>query len=69
MGHWGGSAFDGSENGFGDMVGDELMKTLAPNGGQSPLPPKNDGERATPGPVLPYPGQPFEFNLKQRGMV
>jgi hypothetical protein len=44
------------------------MKNLAPMGGQTPHPPKNGGERATPGPVLPYPAQPFDFNLKRRGM-
>ena len=44
------------------------MKTLASMGGQTPHPPKNGGERATPGPVLPYPAQPFDFSLKLRGM-
>ena len=34
------------------------MKTLASIGGQPPHPPKNGGERATPGPVF-YPAQPF----------
>lgn len=38
------------------------MKTLATTGGQhSPHPPKNGGEHATPGPVLSYPGQPFDL--------
>lgn len=59
MGAGGGASFDGRENGSGNLGGFELMKTLAPMGGQSPHPPKNGGERATLGPVLPYPAQPF----------
>ena len=42
------------------------MKTLASIGGQPPHPPKNGGERATPGPVLPYPAQPFDEKLGDR---
>ncbi|HNF58261.1 MAG TPA: YqaJ viral recombinase family protein [Elusimicrobiota bacterium] len=42
------------------------MKTLASIGGQPPHPPKNGGERATPGQVLPYPGQPFDGKLGDR---
>ena len=42
------------------------MKTLAPMGGQTPHPPKNGGEHATPGQVLPYPGQPFDGKLGDR---
>ena len=41
------------------------MKNLAPMGGQAPNPPIF-GEQATPGPVLPYPGQPF-FKLQMGG--
>lgn len=55
----GGSSFYGSEGRAGNIFEDELMKTLASMGGQSPHPPKNGGERATLGPVLPYPAQPF----------
>jgi putative phage-type endonuclease len=58
--------FHGTENGNFNVGGDELMKTLAPMGGQTPHPPKNGGERATPGPVLPYPAQPFDEKLGDR---
>lgn len=59
MGSRCGVDFHGTENGNFNVGGYELMKTLAPMGGQTPLPPKNGGERATPGPVLPYPAQPI----------
>ena len=63
-----GSSYDGTCVGLWDLRKDESVTNLAPMGGQTPHPPKNGGERATPGPVLPYPAQPFDFSLKLRGM-